>query len=79
MIGSVLTITNVSKPPRATRLTATVKVEGDASSFEVIRAGLAALHESQNSLFGWGIVEYPGIGPMDVVSDALVTVYADKD
>lgn len=80
MIGYVLTVTHTSKPARvAATATATVKVEGTAAAFEVVRAGLAALHESPTRLFGYGIMEHRGYDDLDMITDEIVTVYARRD
>ena len=59
---------------------AEVKVEGTHTRSEVIDAGLEALGERRSSLWGYGIVGFPGRTVVDQeFTDITVTVYAERD
>lgn len=72
-----MTVVHTNKPARiVATATAVIDVVGTATYDDVLTAGLAALHESRRTLWGYGI---SGHRPGDVIANELVTVYADRD
>jgi hypothetical protein len=58
----------------------TVQVVGGATFEAVLRAGLAALQESKDSLYGYGVRKGDGeYRPGDMILNDTVTVYANRD
>lgn len=60
---------------------ARVRVTGRAPAYRVLDAGLAALHESKNRLFGWGVRGSDGriLKDLDPIVNETVTVFAVRD
>lgn len=72
-----ITVVSTHKPAQAVATAeAVVRVTGRATAEQVIDAGLAALHESRSSLFGYGIRDARAGEPIE---DRTVTVYAHRD
>jgi hypothetical protein len=75
---AALRVLRTSKPPQAIAAAeAVVEVTGSATWDEVVDAGLAALHEPKDGLFGFGIRQErkPGV----TITDRTVVVYANRD
>jgi hypothetical protein len=73
----VIEVISVHKPQRVVATAeAVLRVEGSATVDEVVDAGLAALHESRTSLFGYGIRD---VLAGESIVNRTVTVYANRD
>lgn len=73
----VIEVVHVQKSARVTETAeAVLDVHGEHSWDEVVDAGLAALREDRDSLFGYGIKSHPFKA---VVANRVVTVFAHRD